>query len=78
MRWSDSTIFRKAARKRRVEGQNAVLEQPLYHLVASMTRQVIPDENETERRGGYRLFIGLPLLLPGKQQRVIIWQGNAP
>ncbi len=65
------------ARERRVERQNAVLQQPAHHLVGQVPREIVPDQDQPQ--GGSRLgtFIGPPPVLPGLSQRMILGQRHA-
>ena len=64
-------------RQWRVERQNAVLEQPAHHGIGQVPSQIVPDQDQTQGGSGLGAFIGPPPVLPGEQQGVIVWQGNA-
>ena len=65
------------ARDRRVEGQDAALQQPAHHVVRQMPRQIIPDQDQAQGRSGLGALIGPLPVLPG-EQRMILRQERAP
>ena len=65
------------AGERGVERHNAVLEQPAHHVVPALPRAIVPDQEQSQGRGGLGAFLGPPPVLPGASEQVIRGQGHA-
>src|SRR5947209_19897493 len=44
--------------KRRVQRQNAMLQQPANHIIAQVSLEIVPDQDEAQGRSRFGTFVG--------------------